>query len=1245
MKNISYSTEVLTSFIQASTFAPDSKFEAVQTPDGHSLLFSISTDHRLFLTEEVIGNKSGWVSNDISAELFAMFTSATNVLVKDFVVGQTHHSETFCVLVALTVDGNDHLFMANSYVRNEASEVSVSWVEIPYDGTENLSVVNISDMFLKDTMSHPLIVIDLEAANGFIQRYYIDALDKVQGVNRKWIAYNIPADINISTDGAPIVVQAGRRYGKYGDGVDGLYTLGYQPSGESVIVYEQLHDEFDISASGDLLILNLSNDPNFSGKAQRIATAETVMADPNPWATFTDLYATTDEGDLFLFRSDKQISARDAEEVNFEQATFIMNNPLFKDMEQLFAFSTPEKAVVLGRNRSGQAFYTQCAIENYELVGAWTYPMSLFAVPDENGEIPAEEQVYQMSPYTNRKNGGNTLFVNIGGNAFQKLFQDPISTLWQVQEVHLPLAADLTPKEYDSFTTKVTITDENNNAIPETYLEVSSGYRVPVYINSHYYVLDVEPIQIKSNGSGSITICQAVTDELQGACLSIQVMEDTNSAEETANTAPNLVKVGDALLINPMDKSNEQLMALDSTSDLEAAEYTDDMGSDPQPLTTSTDPAELDTTIAAINQVSTANDNLTTTDPAANAKLSWRGRLACIAHQPYFKQQEEQPMGTPSYKTEDEGILVAAGDLFRRMRAARQALRREIREKLNEFGETVWEFITEIDGVVMKFVVDTVEKVAGVLQSVLEAVGTVVKGLVQFVKFLFSWDDIKTTADVFSSIIKVTLNDLIYQLDGESMKAAIHTGVVKFQDSINDLLHYSPPAPCPSFNDLSDSSTSSTDSSASDDYLQDNLTDNADSATVDGDMDESTIEAILHDLNAVIQNVEGDVKLAFNEFYSQVIEDGAWRHTSVLEILQTSLGILSNLIIEVAEDILDALIDVLVDLAHGVWDMLNKPVHIPILSHILEKYFNVSLPSMFDVIVLVAAMPATLGYKIINVRDAEPPFQIGDGFTDQILALNTSPSNVQEAEDAMTSLEAIFTGSQPSYKQNGATAKISPESLNEPQSNYFGLSRLFTASLDVVSSLFVISGNTPVVERSKGIQVVSRITGLVRGLVDTTVSKFANPCPIPQSNQTPWLPKLSASMSLISICEKAIFAGLLINSQSTDKAGMKLIMGADSVAKGMIAATNLAIPVGQIMAIMDKYDVTEGTSMVGLTNCGVEFCGSGTTIGGTMLGFMPEETPFAAAFKMASAVVVGSVCLVSGAMRSSELLFLNVSTT
>lgn len=91
-------------------------------------------------------------------------------------------------------------------------------------------------------------------------------------------------------------------------------------------------------------------------------------------------------------------------------------------------------------------------------------------------------------------------------------------------------------------------------------------------------------------------------------------------------------------------------------------------------------------------------------------------------------------------------------------------------------------------------------------------------------------------------------------------------------------------------------------------------------------------------------------------------------------------GILGDALIETAQNVTDTLLDMVIAVAGKVISILESPIWIPVLSDILEEFFDTTIPfSWIDVIMLVGAMPATIGYKILT---GNAPFTQDDGFSD-----------------------------------------------------------------------------------------------------------------------------------------------------------------------------------------------------------------------------------------------------------------------
>ena len=199
--NIAYSSEMMSQYIQGETIGPGHKFEALQTTDGHSLLFSIGTNGIFYLTEEQPELATGWQQNDLSTILQADFSSPLQA--KNFSVAQLPNSSEFGLLLVITVDEVDYLYYSNAYQRNtEDNSISLEWTALPFDAGTAPTALNIAHVYYANTNDQPVGVVDLAGAqNSDILRYYIDPQKKV--ASNYWTPYLLPYDCLLYTSPSP----------------------------------------------------------------------------------------------------------------------------------------------------------------------------------------------------------------------------------------------------------------------------------------------------------------------------------------------------------------------------------------------------------------------------------------------------------------------------------------------------------------------------------------------------------------------------------------------------------------------------------------------------------------------------------------------------------------------------------------------------------------------------------------------------------------------------------------------------------------------------------------------------------------------------------------------------------------------------------------------------------------------------------------------------------------------------------
>ena len=795
-----------------------------------------------------------------------------------------------------------------------------------------------------------------------------------------------------------------------------------------------------------------------------------------------------------------------------------MSNDLFKDITSLYAYTTSTKVVVWGLNRNEQIFYTQCDIKNTLTPSSWSYP-----VPIGNG-------IEQIAPYINRINGGNTYFAHIGTNAFKKVFQDPVSTCWTTQDILLATDPSEKATKFDCYMTRFTVLDETNSPVIDANIRISSAYRVPVYINNHYYVLDTTPITLPTDSSGGIKIVQRV-DGLQSACLTVQN-----------------VNGGPVLKVNPMDNAASKVATLNTSEALSAATVTDDTGNTVKPLvSTDTSSEDLNSGAGSIQSLSNAYNNYNPANATmANAKTvapnsftsSPSYKVYSINVSPKNTTMQLNVISDVGDTLSDIGdkIVVAAGDLCSWLKDAKEY----VIQIIEDTTQKVWNFVANVAGKLYTFVIDTIEKVIQALESIFTALLTIVKDLVQFLKFLFSWDDITRTKDVMQSILMLYLNYGADKLEG--VKDEVNNEILTLKDTINSWAGMQPSAANQTYADQPMSyAQSQTDYTGvyttPNTYLQDHLTNNISNATNPENIStsnslEDLIKQCIEALKEALAKEEQAIKDATQAFQSQLFDNDQYKTMSLLDIIKVSSAIIADLILDSVAVVIDAVIDLIAAVFDSVIQYLSAPIWIPVLSNLLEEIFGFGFKfSLLDIICLVGAVPATMIYKLQNDK---APFTSEDGFSTQIINAN----NYQSLENTL--------GANPTTSPDYSKEFYSRFNLsNSAKKVIFETAHILSGTAAALYGVFVLIEDVAQIPWVPFVSEAKSISSTVQSVGYTAASFFAKPCPIENSAVS----TLSTAITAIGGLSTVIFglAPKLTKTEATKSAIAEVGAGVDIV--------------------------------------------------------------------------------------------------
>lgn len=901
---ISISTELMKNYKQAELMSPEQKFEALQTVKGNSLLFSIGTDNVFYLTEEITGHSTGWEKTNMStAQLAKSFPGQTGLTCKTFEAAQNVVDGTIGLGMVVNDGKNDHLFLCLGNSNSDTSwKTEPSWVSYPFDNPAK--AVTIAGVFISETSdSKQFIVVDIlrdpKSAEKLISRYYIETKS-----SPAWQ----PHDVSIDLEAGSYSSCLGRQYlpgSTHQPTIDGLYTTG-QVDGLPQFIFQPLYNVFD---------------PDIPAAPVRLKLPGGLIADSIASCRKTDmssdLYACSNGG-LYYFASGNQADGA--------MGILVSQNTMYDGVRKMYAGRSNDMVIVWGLNGSDEIFYTSCpAGRETASPSEWSYP------------LPIVTGVDMFTPYLNRADNGNTFFA-VAGDTLRKLIKSPPNTTWTSQSVTLPSPDTADTQKYNSYTTRILVTDENNQPIANTPISISSDSRAPVYINYLYYVVSPEPLQVNTDELGSVTVIEWVNG-LTGTKLSVSGGD------------------GNTTVVNPMDKPLNKIASLDTADGLKNAKITNDDGSTTPLVDASVAENDLNTVAAANVALGTAYDSLSQSTSVMSAQMVTTVDMSMAL--------------TTNSSADAEAIVVDAGDLFSWLESGVEASIQIVEDTASK----TWHCVAKIAGQSYACVLDAVEKVVAAAVWVFNTIRTAIEDLISFLEFLFAWPDILIThrvmKNVFTQLVRETIDEV------GSLKSDLADAFTALQNEVNKW------ADIPAVNETPSDTLSanppldgqnSAPSQFGIHHYQGNASNSSSSFSTP-----PVNEEIFTDLLNLLDSEEATLSAACNAIKTDIIDQ--FDTLTVTEIAQRFVAIVNDTLLQTVENILLAAIDVFVQLAAGMLDLLTATVDIPVLTSFYKELTGDDL-SLLDLFCLIAAIPATLVYK--NEHD-KAPFSENDSFTEGLL--------------------------------------------------------------------------------------------------------------------------------------------------------------------------------------------------------------------------------------------------------------------
>jgi hypothetical protein len=921
-------------------------FQVLQTADGDAVFFSIGSDGVFYLTRELRKSDSGWNQTDLSSSLNG------NGKAKWFASSQNPRTLAIDVALVMSVDGKDSLYLSrNNLIDYAGWEESVSWQSVDFDDNHSSApsplVIAGLYMLTRESMGEepgPItwfvdIVKDPSSTLRLLDRYYIQP-----DSSPKWHKHTLPNDVQEGSISSCL----GRRHDDY---VDGIYTMGR--IGES-----------------DSLIFT----PTKNVWKPRSPPQSTVLGYPKGTSGIsscvgkgglTKLFASGDEG-LHLFEPDGQGNCAEPIQVIPSSPTFKTNT--FAGATSLKSATVNSKTAVWGLNRHQDLVYTTCPTGNEAEPSSWSPPMRICS------------GVLQFAFYLNMKSSFNVLFALLRDQSMMQFVQDAATGIWTPRSIALPVIDVSRVIEDNTFTTHVKCTDSNGMPAIEAPIRIESMQTVPLLVNHSYYKISPgSPIDIKSDGTGSVTIIQE-TDSLSAVCFRLVCDDQILEVDPQSKIVKKLsnVKSGSDLNVQIPDSNgktrplvpddvplaNREHIARFSSKLLEVRSSLPKYGPQHTNLSAS---ARRSTGAVEVFGVIKSSGQLKFCE-GHNAHATLSGQISAVNH----ATMTSSNLSTSSVP---DLVTTAAGDIF-------QSLTDEwenVQSLWAEVTDNIAHFFVQVSNTIYTAILDTVEVVSSAIEFVFKQIKVFFEDLVAWLGFVFNWSDIIRTHKVIKNVAKQYAWDAVDQID--ALRAHLENGFGELRNFIDGESWDNADLPTDVIGEIQNGkynrvpAGNSPQSNWAAHHTNNGLR-SASAATAGSlpgvDMS-SSVMGLLETLQKAVKNEEQVLKSAVNQIQAQIVDDIC--NLSPITLIQKVLRILGGFVVDTAKNILLTLVDLMRSFMSGLLDLLDTPLEIPIISPMYKLITGGDELSCLDVICLIAAIPATLVYKIVT---QEVPFPDND---------------------------------------------------------------------------------------------------------------------------------------------------------------------------------------------------------------------------------------------------------------------------
>ncbi|KAF9325107.1 hypothetical protein BG006_011391, partial [Podila minutissima] len=374
---------------------------------------------------------------------------------------------------------------------------------------------------------------------------------------------------------------------------------------------------------------------------------------------------------------------------------FLTDVPSFASCKELRVAQTGAYISVWAENDSNDILYQQFDLTMTKQLT----PVVPLITREQGGGAFA---VY-LDPDTDSQN----LFVVDDKSQLTRLTQDPKTRLWQ----HLPILVPSTglTEDFTSFTSHINVADSNGNVLAASTVLLCSSSPTDLAVNGEPLTVGPDGVPVLTDSRGNLTIIHRVHD-IASVVLTIQ-------------DAPGTVVLGQTYTLNPAKKVQDGLAKVTDAASLKSVTLPD--GS-----------KLLDGTPATSDMIA----------QAGTAIGQLHKHMLSLPRNGSLQSASLNRVSTKNVEASSDNTL---WDFWHWLEDEAESI---VTYAVNAVDDAAHWVITTAKGI-FNFLLDSVTHVLKAMSWVLRQVVTGIEKIIQWVGFLFEWEDILSTHNSFVSVV------------------------------------------------------------------------------------------------------------------------------------------------------------------------------------------------------------------------------------------------------------------------------------------------------------------------------------------------------------------------------------------------------------------------------------------------------------------------------------------------------------